>query len=90
MFQNSRYLLLSSSQPVNKSITTTANCDGEMRELIDQMVRMDQSDQPGSDIVPVSNVKDCLHIVGPDILVLEKQNMNSTITFTTLNRSNGT
>ena len=42
-----------------------------MRELIDQMVRMEQGDQPGSDIIPVSNFKDCLHIVGPDILVLE-------------------
>ena len=44
-----------------------------MQELTDQMVRRDQGDQPGSDIVPVSNFEDCLHIVGPDILVLESK-----------------
>ena len=33
---------MSSSQPVNKSITTTANSEGEVRELVDQMVRMEQ------------------------------------------------
>ena len=58
-----------------------------MQELTDQKARQEQGDKPGSDIVPVSNFEDCLHIVGPDILVLEK-NMNST--FTTLNKSNGT
>ena len=44
-----------------------------MQELTDQMVRRDQGDQPGSDIVPVSDFEDCLHIVGPDILVLENK-----------------
>ena len=64
---------MSSSQPENKSITTTANIEGEMRELTDQMVRLEQGHQPGSDIVPVSNFEDCLHIVGPDILVLKNK-----------------
>ena len=64
---------MSSSQPENKSITTTANSEGEMRERTDQIARLEQGDEPGSDIIPVSNFEDCLHIVGPDILVLESK-----------------